>query len=565
MKLIMRCFVNVKKIFILICCLFIFANINEAQINRPYEPIVITGDTLSEFFNYEIGRLHSYAYDANSDSWKMIPFQIDEVDSSAKEEEKYFQPETDSILGGVLDFDDELVFMARDLGDRAPTNRWIENTDSIRYEFEFIDPIDMSSSYLYLYYSKSITEPSSNASYFMNYDISADRIITGTYEIGFSETGQLGDMIIRQEAGGSGEDILDRTKIRLYGLITFIFPFPVPINESSIIADSAYARVGPVRIIRNLEAHFYYDLGILDPFNEPFVQTSFFYPWSSSFSITGIPIDDLQDYADLLYTRLSWDMNENATGMYFYCESNRNGILVDGSGKKEGINYDSRKNDFDWTMITGSQGTMVNIFYVPALGDSQRIFYYDNNDDSLFTNGDPTDFQPFLIDTGDSVAYGDCGYFLLNNIVGEEFDFIYHNYFLPPDINPELASQLCNQTRHPLSYTTQTQKYKPSTAIYHAASFSKYRFELHQNYPNPFNSSTVISFSVSKPSNVSLVIYDLLGKQIKKLVQQQLADGIYKFTWSGNNDQGDSVPSGIYFCQLKVQNMLMTRKILLVR
>jgi len=557
--------VILRKIFTAAFSLLLWTNLIHAQINRPYEPIVLTGDTLSQFSNYEISRLYAYTYDATTDTWRRIPFQIDEVDSSAKEEEEYFKPEPDSLSGGILDFDDEIVFMARDLRDKAPTNRWIEHTDSIRYELEFIDPIDESKSYLYLYYSNTTTEPSPTTTYFMRYEDAVDRIITETYEIGFNETGQLSDIMIRNEAGGSGEDIFDRIKVRLYGLITFIFPFPVPINENSIIADSAYAKVGPVRIIRNLNAHFYYDLGILDPFNEPFVQTSFFYPWSSSFSITGIPIDDLQDYADLLYTRLSWDMNRNATGMYFYCESNRNGVLVDGSGKKEGINFKSQNNDFDWTMISGSQGTLVNIFYVPALGDSQGIFYYDNNDDSLMTNGDPENFQSFLVDTGDSVAYGDSGYFLYNDIVGEEFNFIYHNYFLPPDINPEIASQLCNQTRQPLQCITQTQQYVPLTNVSENESYPKYKFELHQNYPNPFNSSTVISFSLAEPGNVSLIIYDLLGKQIKKIVYERLSDGIHKYTWAGDNDQGNSVPTGLYFYKLKVDNRVATKKVVLVK
>lgn len=542
--------------------LFLWVNLCYAQINRPYEPIVLTGDTLDYFSYYEISRLAVYAYDATADTWRMIPFQIDEVDSSVAEEDKYFSAEPDSLSGGVLDFDDELVFMARDLGDLAPANEWIEDADSVRYEMEFIDPIDGRKSYLYIYYLSSPIDPASAPTYLFNYQ--NDRIQTATYEIGFNETGQLGDVIITNEAGGSGQDIFDRIKIRLYGLVTFIIPFPVPIDERSIIADSAYAKVGPVRVIRNLNAHFYYDLGILDPFDEPFVQTSFFYPYSSTFSITGIPIDDLQEYADLLYARLSWDMNKNAANMRFYSELNRNDIIVDGAGQQEGINFTSKKNDFDWAMITGSQGTMLNIFYIAALGDSQGIFYYDNNDNNLMTNGDPDDFQPYLVDTGDSVAYGDCGYFLMNNIAGEEFNFIYQNYFLHPDFSPDSASLLCNQTRDSLIYFTKIQ-YKPISKVVTAGTESRLKFELFQNYPNPFNSHTIISFSLAKPGHVSLIIYDLLGKQIKKIVDEQLPSSNFKYTWSGIDDQGRPVPSGLYFCTLKTGNEIATNKLLLIK
>lgn len=553
----MRCIMILKKIPILICSLAIFSTIGNAQINRPYEPIIITGDTLSQFSNYEIQNLYLYAYDADVDSWRMIPFQFDEVNADVEDSLKYFVPE--DSLGGLLDDDDELVFILGDLGDKADSTKWLDGADSIRYEINFYDSLDGQTGYVYLYFSKTITEQIPNT-YEMAYDDLNDRIMSANYEVGFNNTGQLSDVAIKS---GSGIDIFDRIKIRLYGLLTLI-PFPVPVNEESIEAKSAYAKAGAVRIIRNLNARFYYDLGILDPYDEPFVQTSFFYPWSSSFSITGIPIDDIQNYADLLYARLSWDMNKNATNMKFFSESNDNGIIVDGSGEHEGINATSKKNDLDWAMITGAQGTMLNIFYVPALGDSQGIFYYDNNDDSLITNGDPVDFQPYLIDTGDSVAYGDCGYFVINNIVGEEFDFIYHNYFLHPDFSPDSASLLCNQTRDSLVYYTQIQ-YKPISKVTAAETASRLEFELYQNYPNPFNNHTIISFSLAKTGHVSLIVYDVLGKQIKKIIDEELSANTYKYSWSGNDDQGNSVSSGLYFCKLKVGNEILTNKILLIK
>jgi len=553
----------IKKISTAVFCLLLWTNLSNAQINRPYEPIVLTGDTLPQFSNYEVQYLYLYAYDANTDSWRMIPFQIDEVNPEVEDSLKYFIPE--DSLRGVLDNDDELVFILGDIdpGDKADSTNWIDGADSLRYEICLYDTLDDKQGYVYLYFSKSVTEPIPDV-YAMNYDSLTDRVFSANYEIGFNNTGQLGDVIINSEIGGSGTDVFDRIKIRLFGIVKIIFPYPLPVNEDAIQAKSAYAKSGLVRIIRNLNARFYYKIGNSE-FNLPLVQTSFFYPWSSSFSITGIPIDDFQDYADIIYARLSWDMNENASGMYFYSEFNRNGIMVDGLGDYEAVDFKMNSDDFNWTMITGSQGTMLNMFFVPALGDSQGIFYWDNSDDDNLTTGDPPDVQPYVVDTGDAIAYGDCGYFLYNNIIGEEFSFIYHNFFLPPGISPEFASQLCNQARHPIQYITKIQKYEPPSNILQVESSSKYKFELYQNYPNPFNSSTVISFSLSERGKVSLIIYDILGKQIKTVVQEQLSGGVHKYIWSGKNDQGESVPSGLYFYKLKVKDMVTTKKILLVK
>ena len=84
--------------------------------------------------------------------------------------------------------------------------------------------------------------------------------------------------------------------------------------------------------------------------------------------------------------------------------------------------------------------------------------------------------------------------------------------------------------------------------------------ELSQNYPNPFNPETVIKYSVPKASKVSLVVYNLLGEEVARLVDSHIASGQHRVTWNASD-----VSSGIYFYRLQAGNLTQTRKMLLLK
>jgi hypothetical protein len=78
-------------------------------------------------------------------------------------------------------------------------------------------------------------------------------------------------------------------------------------------------------------------------------------------------------------------------------------------------------------------------------------------------------------------------------------------------------------------------------------------FVLEQNYPNPFNPSTTINYSIPEQSFVEIKLFDLLGNEIETLVNAEQPSGTYEFNWSAT-----SLPSGVYFYQLKAGNYLET-------
>ncbi len=85
--------------------------------------------------------------------------------------------------------------------------------------------------------------------------------------------------------------------------------------------------------------------------------------------------------------------------------------------------------------------------------------------------------------------------------------------------------------------------------------------ELFQNTPNPFNSSTTISFYIHKGGNISLKIYDITGLLVKTILSEYVKRGEYNIQWSA----GEIIPSGVYFYELKMNNISKTRKMLLIR
>lgn len=85
-------------------------------------------------------------------------------------------------------------------------------------------------------------------------------------------------------------------------------------------------------------------------------------------------------------------------------------------------------------------------------------------------------------------------------------------------------------------------------------------FNLEQNYPNPFNPTTNIKFSVPKSSYVSLIVYNMLGQEVSKLVSQNLTSGTYEYTFDAKN-----LASGMYVYQLKTDNLTLSKKMMLVK
>jgi len=85
-------------------------------------------------------------------------------------------------------------------------------------------------------------------------------------------------------------------------------------------------------------------------------------------------------------------------------------------------------------------------------------------------------------------------------------------------------------------------------------------FLLHQNYPNPFNPKTIINYQLPINNFVKLTIYDVMGREITVLVNQKQNAGTYEVEWNASD-----FASGVYFYSLQVGNMMVTKKMILLK
>ena len=86
------------------------------------------------------------------------------------------------------------------------------------------------------------------------------------------------------------------------------------------------------------------------------------------------------------------------------------------------------------------------------------------------------------------------------------------------------------------------------------------KFSLNQNYPNPFNPETKISFNIKNATFASLKVFDMTGKEVKNLVNENVAAGSYEITFNGSE-----LNSGVYFYTLKTNEFTETKKMMLVK
>ena len=90
-------------------------------------------------------------------------------------------------------------------------------------------------------------------------------------------------------------------------------------------------------------------------------------------------------------------------------------------------------------------------------------------------------------------------------------------------------------------------------------------YALSQNYPNPFNPTTNIDFDLKANSIANLVIYDIVGRKVRTLVDAPMTAGQHSVMWDGRDDAGNMLTSGIYFYRLTAGNNFWTKKMMFLK
>lgn len=89
-------------------------------------------------------------------------------------------------------------------------------------------------------------------------------------------------------------------------------------------------------------------------------------------------------------------------------------------------------------------------------------------------------------------------------------------------------------------------------------------YRLGANFPNPFNPETRIEYNLAESGPVTLVVYDMLGREVVTLVDAEQSRGNHSIVWDGNSLAGQS-PSGMYFYEMRAGSFRAMRKMILIR
>ena len=526
---------------------------------------------LGAHYGYPVNEVYLYAWDNATGSWRMMPFQIDErirtIDPNGDGESQrhsYFIADD-----GLIDDDDELVFMVRDMGEQAPERAWIPYPDSKefnRIELRAYDPDDPAiDAYAYLYRSSSITEPVPSPYEFV-YHEAQDSVESKYYAVGLgAKTGLVEDIVIKPPFG-TGVDIFDRQKMRVNAVIA-AGPFSDQrLNgktESLIKVVPGYREVTRkpvVRLVREVRQTF--NLGIAEiEEGMTFYVTTRFYPFNGRVA-GGSALDEASlkaalpgwDDPFLLFKALrqSWDFSPAAAGMRYYNKRN-NGVLVD--GVPDLVDKSIERPIRDWNLITGEQGALFSLIVLPdTVAESISLYYYDN---SAGGTGDPDSLK--FHDTGDMASWGDFGISMWN---AKSLDLSFEMYFLPNTFNSEgQAQQLAHAVEKPVWVSFQSTtgvEGRPGGAAPQA-------FALSPNWPNPFNQETVFSLSLPGPERIVVEIIDARGRLVRRLAAGSHAGGSHMLRWDGCDPSGRPLPSGLYFCRLTGATRTLQQKLLLLR
>lgn len=342
------------------------------------DPVTVLGADLESHLGAPLDELVLYAYEGGV--WRPVPFQIDEVVITGSAYVSYED--------GLLDENDELVFIGTDAGESAAAENWPEDEEARlhpRYAITVTDSLaGNSQGWVYLYRSTTLTR---TAESYVAWNEGLQTLTAVSYTASFSPNEHLGFSNLM--VNGQPVDILDRQKLRV-GVTLYLGSFPIPGSDAVYTEEDVAALldvpltvtlpvVGPVRAVGGGDLQYFA-----------------FYPsrldMAASVPLTDIISSSIRIHFD--FVRVSLDLNDPAaTGMgptTYYNSGLPGGVAVDGVA-------DSVPSAVpDWYETAGAIGGLVTVQDVDPGNGLLSNYYKDNS------AVDPND-------TGDGRSYGDAG------------------------------------------------------------------------------------------------------------------------------------------------------------
>ena len=319
-------------------------------LDRFLDPVIVTTVALGSLPDRRTAAWRLYRVGAGQ--VVSIPFQFDPVDAQG-----------DVVVDAPEQFDlkaaDQLVFMARDTGDRAPEGWWPPGGDAV-VEIEAADPLREGKGWAYLVHFPG-PPPAPSAERYVSYDPATNRARSAFYEVEYAPSRNFfTGLRILPGAGGDGRNVLQQT--RMLGRPTFrllLADLTLRFTEQNSIVVLDGVRTGAVRSVRRV--HLSVDLGRYFP-ELPSGTVSTYHYLSSYTTPTrmGIPWLLLKTLRSFTFEELV-QFRRDVMPMRYWDGANRDGIPgADGEERRLAIDV-----DHDWWVHSGEAGTMLHAFVVP--------------------------------------------------------------------------------------------------------------------------------------------------------------------------------------------------------
>jgi hypothetical protein len=322
----------------------------ETTLERLHDPIVLKTAALGPLPDPHTAAWRLYRLQAGEPV--PIPFQFDPVDAHG-------DVDVDAPQEFELDANDQLVFMARDVGDRAPDGWRLPGGDAL-LEIEVTDRAHTAKGWVYLVHFAD-RPPAASGERYVAYDRSRNRASSSFYEVDYApERNFFTGLHILPAAGGDGRNLLRQTRMLGRPTLRLLFTdLTLGFTEQNSIVVVDGVRTGPVRAVRRVRLSI--DLGHYFP--ELPSGTAYTYHYRTSYltpSRMQIPWFFLKVLRSFSFEQVA-QFRPDATPVRYWDGANRDGVATTGSGERP-ISADV---DHDWWVHSGGGGTMLHAFIVP--------------------------------------------------------------------------------------------------------------------------------------------------------------------------------------------------------
>lgn len=318
---------------------------------RVHDAVVVPTGELGDVPDRQTGAWRLYRFE--NDVLGAIPFQFDPIDTRG-------DVEVDAPADFAFDANDQLVFMAKDSGDRATQGAMPSGSD-LALELEIADPVGEARGWVYLVHFAGPPPPPATERY-VTFDLRTNRGGSSLYQVEYAPTRNFfTGLRITPEAGGSGRNLLRQT--RMLGRPTFHLLFAdltLRFTEQNSVVAFDGLRTGPVRAVRRVRLSV--DLGSFFPtLPSGTVYTHHYRTFYTTPSRVGIPRLVLKALRAFCFENVV-DFAPETMPMRYWDDANRQGV----GWTEPGALPRAIDNDHDWWVHSGADGTMLHAFVIPG-------------------------------------------------------------------------------------------------------------------------------------------------------------------------------------------------------